>query len=117
MIGDVREAIGATIASSNGYLLRIAVNNKVRVVRNQYDLSPRFSSLEVGCEQLVDRLVVEILIWLIHNEGAGIADVHAKVQDEKHDSLRAGRKLLKLNAVVFQPVAEVQVLHLVKPLQ
>lgn len=109
----MRKPVCATIAGGDVHLFRIGVNDQIGIMRDQYDLPPWFCGLEIRCEQLVNGLVVKIFVRLIHNKRAGIADVHAKVQDEKYDSLRTGRKLLKLNAVVFQPVTEVQMLHLV----
>ena len=73
---------------------------------DENDLAPPFRCLEIRRQQLVDRLVVEVFVGLIDNQRAGIGDVHAEIQDQQDDALRAWRQL----ANAFADLGEREVL-------
>ena len=116
LVRDVRKPVLVPLRGRDNDLLGVRINNQIGVVGDENDLAPPFRCLEVRRQQLVDRLVVEIFVGLIDNQRAGIGNVHAEIQDQQDDALRAWRQLFEFGAVIFEAIAEPYVLGFVQPL-
>ena len=115
MISDVGNAVLASFARRHNNLFGITVHNQIRIVCYQYDLPTRFRLLEVSRQKVVHRFIVQVLVRLIHDQRAGIANIHTEVKNQKHDSFCTRRQFLKFHTVVFQSVAQADVINLVEP--
>ena len=61
-------------------LIRVGIDDKIRVVRHQDDLALGFCSTEEWDQLLVDGLRVQALFWLINDQRAIIRFIESKIQ-------------------------------------
>jgi len=64
----------------NDDLIRIGIDDKIRVVRHQDDLTLGFRSTEERDQLIVDGLRVQVLFWLINDQRTIIRFIESKIE-------------------------------------
>ena len=76
---DGREAIAPQGALRDDDLLGVGVDDEIRIVRDDDDLPTLFGFPEVFSQDLVGGLIIEILVWLVDDEGSVVESVDCQV--------------------------------------
>ena len=79
-------------------LLGVAHDGDVRAVGHHDDLAPLLDVLDDWNQQLVDRVVVEVLFRLVHDDRLA-ALVHQQIEDQQQRAALARRQMAQLLAV------------------
>ena len=87
VIGDVWKTIRSSFGCGDNDLFGIAIHNEIWIVSKQHDLAAILCRFEIRRQKLVNRLVVQIFVWLIHNQRARVIHVNSKIEDQEHNSL------------------------------
>lgn len=74
-VGDRREAVRPKLAFGDDDLLGVFVDHQIGAVRDDDDLAPTLRLPKIAPEDLVGRLVVQILVRLVDDERSVVVPV------------------------------------------
>ena len=111
------DTISLWIRVRNDDLIRVCVNDQIRVVRHHDDL-PSCSSRHKRRDEFIEhRLRIQILLRLVDNQRSVIVIIEREVKKQEHYAAGSRRQVFDVNTVVGNPVSNQYVICIEEPLR
>ena len=102
---------------SDDDLIGVGVDDEVRIVRNHDHLAMRLGLDEETNKFLKDRFRVKVFFRLINDQRSVVAVIQREVEQQQHNSAGARRQLAYIDAIIFDPITNGDVIRAEQPLR